>query len=67
MNDAYLRGCQRRDDALCPIFRLGDIVQQARENFAVLAVEVGLMVERSLAMEVGALVCGSGSGGGRQV
>jgi len=43
-----------------------------------LAMEVGLMVERSLAMEVGrvemtlamgvgALVCGSGSGGGRQV
>ncbi|XP_030213731.1 P2X purinoceptor 7 isoform X1 [Gadus morhua] len=43
MNDAYLRGCHRGDDALCPIFRLGDIVHQAREDFAVLAVEGGVI------------------------
>ncbi|CAL8344319.1 unnamed protein product [Lota lota] len=43
MNDAYLKGCQRGDDALCPIFRLGDIIHQARENFAELAVEGGVI------------------------
>ncbi|CAL8247820.1 unnamed protein product [Merluccius merluccius] len=43
MNDAYLKGCQRGDDALCPIFRLGDVVHQARENFAELAVEGGVI------------------------
>ena len=52
MNDAYLRGCHRGDDALCPIFRLGDIVHQAREDFAVLAVEVGLMEELGLVEEM---------------
>ncbi|KAK0156487.1 P2X purinoceptor 7 [Merluccius polli] len=56
MNDAYLKGCQRGDDALCPIFRLGDVVHQARENFTELAVEVGLVEEMRLAMEVGLVV-----------
>ena len=52
MNDSYLRGCHRGNDALCPIFRLGDIVHQAREDFAVLAVEVGLMVKLGLVEEM---------------
>ena len=52
MNDSYLRGCHRGNDALCPIFRLGDIVHQAREDFAALALEVGLMMELGLGEEM---------------
>ncbi|KAJ3583140.1 hypothetical protein NHX12_034437 [Muraenolepis orangiensis] len=43
MNEAYLKGCRREEDALCPIFRLGDIVHQAKENFTQLAVEGGVI------------------------
>uniref|UniRef100_UPI003AADB00A P2X purinoceptor 7 n=1 Tax=Centroberyx gerrardi TaxID=166262 RepID=UPI003AADB00A len=43
MNDAYLKSCQRSNDSLCPIFRLGDIVQEARENFSEMAVEGGVI------------------------
>ncbi|CAB1414184.1 unnamed protein product [Pleuronectes platessa] len=40
MNHAYLRSCQRENDSLCPIFRLGDMVREAGEKFSDLAVEV---------------------------
>lgn len=40
MNDAYLRSCQRGNDSLCPIFRLGDVVREAGEKFSEMAVEV---------------------------
>ncbi|XP_047447512.1 P2X purinoceptor 7 [Mugil cephalus] len=43
MNDAYLRSCHRRNDLLCPIFRLGDIVQEAGEKFSEMAVEGGVI------------------------
>ncbi|KAG8011749.1 P2X purinoceptor 7 [Nibea albiflora] len=43
MNDAYLRSCQRGNDSLCPIFRLGDIVQEAGEKFSEMAVEGGVI------------------------
>lgn len=43
MNDAYLRSCHRGNDSLCPIFRLGDIVQEAGEKFSDLAVEGGVI------------------------
>uniref|UniRef100_A0A3Q2R0N7 P2X purinoceptor 7 n=1 Tax=Fundulus heteroclitus TaxID=8078 RepID=A0A3Q2R0N7_FUNHE len=43
MNDAYLRSCHRGNDSLCPIFRLGDIVREAGENFAAMAVEGGVI------------------------
>lgn len=46
MNDAYLRSCQRGNDSLCPIFRLGDVVRETGEKFSVMAVEVGLPVGR---------------------
>lgn len=45
MNDAYLSSCQRINDLLCPIFRLGDIVREAGEIFSDMAVEVRLHVE----------------------
>ncbi|XP_076007149.1 P2X purinoceptor 7 [Genypterus blacodes] len=41
MNDVYLRTCQRVNDSLCPIFRLGDIVREAGESFSEMAVEGG--------------------------
>ncbi|XP_071339948.1 P2X purinoceptor 7 isoform X2 [Trachinotus anak] len=43
MNDTYLRRCHRRNDSLCPIFRLGDMVQEAGEKFSVMAVEGGVI------------------------
>ncbi|KAI3372926.1 hypothetical protein L3Q82_023378 [Scortum barcoo] len=43
MNDEYLRSCQRVNDSLCPIFRLGDIVREAGEKFSVMAVEGGVI------------------------
>ncbi|CAB1319614.1 unnamed protein product, partial [Coregonus sp. 'balchen'] len=41
MTDSHLKHCQfnRRTDPWCPIFRLRDIVQEARENFSEMAVE----------------------------
>ncbi|KAJ7994069.1 hypothetical protein DPEC_G00262110 [Dallia pectoralis] len=45
MTDSYLRRCQfnSRTDPWCPIFRLGDIVEEARENFSEIAVEGGVI------------------------
>ncbi|KAJ8285764.1 hypothetical protein GJAV_G00030670 [Gymnothorax javanicus] len=45
MTDKYLRSCtfDRRTDPFCPIFRLGDIVQEAKENFSEMAVEGGVI------------------------
>ncbi|XP_040011953.1 P2X purinoceptor 7 isoform X2 [Xiphias gladius] len=43
MNDAYLRSCQRGNDSLCPIFRLGDVVREAGERFSEMAVEGGVI------------------------
>ncbi|XP_070689796.1 P2X purinoceptor 7 [Pempheris klunzingeri] len=43
MNDAYLRSCHRANDALCPIFRLGDVVRDAGEKFSDMAVEGGVI------------------------
>ncbi|XP_037536101.1 P2X purinoceptor 7 [Nematolebias whitei] len=43
MDDSYLRSCSRGSDSLCPIFRLGDIVQEAGEKFSDLAVEGGVI------------------------
>nr|XP_020514182.1 P2X purinoceptor 4-like [Labrus bergylta] len=48
MNDAYLRSCDRRNDSLCPIFRLGDLVREAGEKFSEMSVEggvIGIMIE----------------------
>lgn len=44
MNSTYLRSCDRGNDSLCPIFRLGDVVRQAGENFSEMAIEVGSCV-----------------------
>lgn len=44
MNDTYLQSCNRGNDSLCPIFRLGDLVQGAGEKFPEMAVEVGSAV-----------------------
>ncbi|XP_041719671.1 P2X purinoceptor 7 isoform X1 [Coregonus clupeaformis] len=45
MTESYLKRCQfnRHTDPSCPIFRLGDIVQEARENFSEMAVEGGVI------------------------
>ncbi|KAM3868409.1 P2X purinoceptor 7 [Diretmus argenteus] len=43
MNDAYLKSCQRTNDSLCPIFRLGDIVHEAKEKFSEMAVQGGVI------------------------
>ncbi|XP_041793063.1 P2X purinoceptor 7 [Chelmon rostratus] len=43
MNDAYLQSCQRGNDSLCPIFRLGDVVREAGEKFSEMAVEGGVI------------------------
>ncbi|XP_036954783.1 P2X purinoceptor 7 isoform X1 [Acanthopagrus latus] len=43
MNGAYLSSCQRVNDSLCPIFRLGDIVRDAGEKFSEMAVEGGVI------------------------
>uniref|UniRef100_A0A8C6M2E6 P2X purinoceptor 7 n=1 Tax=Nothobranchius furzeri TaxID=105023 RepID=A0A8C6M2E6_NOTFU len=43
MNVAYLRSCDRGNDSLCPIFRLGDIVRGAGETFSDMAVEGGVI------------------------
>ncbi|KAM3611295.1 uncharacterized protein V6R79_016168 [Siganus canaliculatus] len=43
MNDSYLKTCDRRNDLLCPIFRLGDVVRQAGEKFSDIAVEGGVI------------------------
>uniref|UniRef100_A0A7N6B937 P2X purinoceptor n=1 Tax=Anabas testudineus TaxID=64144 RepID=A0A7N6B937_ANATE len=43
MNSAYLRSCQRANDSLCPIFRLGDMVREAGENFSKMAIEGGVI------------------------
>lgn len=40
MNATYLKSCHRVNDSLCPIFRLGDMVREAGENFHEMAVEV---------------------------
>lgn len=40
MSAAYLKTCHRGNDSLCPIFRLGDVVREAGENFHEMAVEV---------------------------
>uniref|UniRef100_A0A3Q3WNR4 P2X purinoceptor n=1 Tax=Mola mola TaxID=94237 RepID=A0A3Q3WNR4_MOLML len=43
MTDAYLKSCHRRNDSLCPIFRLGDIVQEAGDKFPEIAIEGGVI------------------------
>ncbi|KAJ8414718.1 hypothetical protein AAFF_G00022410 [Aldrovandia affinis] len=45
MTDQYLKRCtfNRRTDPHCPIFRLGDIVQEAKEKFSEMAVEGGVI------------------------
>ncbi|XP_062237342.1 P2X purinoceptor 7 isoform X1 [Platichthys flesus] len=43
MNEAYLRSCQRVNDSLCPIFRLGDMVREAGEKFSDMALEGGVI------------------------
>ncbi|XP_008285265.1 P2X purinoceptor 7 [Stegastes partitus] len=43
MNDAYLKTCNHRNDPLCPIFRLGDVVRAAGEKFSEMAVEGGVI------------------------
>ncbi|KAM6931210.1 P2X purinoceptor 7 [Xenentodon cancila] len=43
MNGSYLRSCHRGNDSLCPIFRLGDVVQEAGEKFTDMAVEGGVI------------------------
>ncbi|XP_035022581.2 P2X purinoceptor 7 isoform X1 [Hippoglossus stenolepis] len=43
MNGAYLKSCQRENDSLCPIFRLGDMVREAGEKFSDMAVEGGVI------------------------
>lgn len=43
MNEAYLKSCDRKQDPLCPIFRVGDMVREAGENFQELAVEGGVI------------------------
>ncbi|KAG9354646.1 hypothetical protein JZ751_001359 [Albula glossodonta] len=45
MTEKYLKTCtfNRRTDPLCPIFRLGDIVQGAKEKFSEIAVEGGVI------------------------
>ncbi|KAM9743487.1 P2X purinoceptor 7 isoform 1-T1 [Menidia menidia] len=48
MNDAYLRSCHWGSDPLCPIFRLGDVVREAGEQFSSMAVEggvIGILIE----------------------
>lgn len=42
MKDTDLKGCiyNRNKNPYCPIFRLGDIVSEAKENFTEMAVEV---------------------------
>lgn len=40
MRDTYLKSCHRVNDSLCPIFRLGDMVREAGENFHEIGVEV---------------------------
>lgn len=42
MKDTELKGCLYNPytNPYCPIFRLGDIVNEAKENFASMAVEV---------------------------
>uniref|UniRef100_A0A4W5QYN3 P2X purinoceptor n=1 Tax=Hucho hucho TaxID=62062 RepID=A0A4W5QYN3_9TELE len=45
MTESYLKRCQfnRHTDPSCPIFRLGDIVKEAKENFSEMAVEGGVI------------------------
>lgn len=42
MKDTDLKGCiyNHYKNPYCPIFRLGDIVSEAKENFSQMAVEV---------------------------
>lgn len=42
MKDTELKGCiyNRYKNPYCPIFRLGDIVSEAKEKFSEIAVEV---------------------------
>ncbi|XP_041058802.1 P2X purinoceptor 4-like isoform X2 [Carcharodon carcharias] len=42
---SYLKSCQfnRKNDPFCPIFRLGDMVQEAGQDFQKLAVQGGVM------------------------
>ncbi|XP_078083809.1 P2X purinoceptor 4-like [Mustelus asterias] len=44
-SSSYLKSCQfnRKNDTFCPIFRLGDMVQEAGEDFQKLAVQGGVM------------------------
>ncbi|XP_058861798.1 P2X purinoceptor 4-like isoform X2 [Acipenser ruthenus] len=45
MNETYLKQCMfnRKTDPYCPIFRLGNIVQEAGENFTEMAVKGGVI------------------------
>uniref|UniRef100_H3DH48 P2X purinoceptor n=1 Tax=Tetraodon nigroviridis TaxID=99883 RepID=H3DH48_TETNG len=43
MSATYLKSCQRVNDSLCPIFRLGDMVREAGESFRDMAVEGGVI------------------------
>ncbi|XP_052460046.1 P2X purinoceptor 4 [Carassius gibelio] len=45
MKDTDLKGCiyNRHKNPFCPIFRLGDIVSEAKENFSEMAVEGGVI------------------------
>ncbi|GAA6223747.1 P2X purinoceptor 4-like [Lates japonicus] len=43
MNNAYLKSCNRANDSLCPIFRLGDMVRDAGEKFSDMAIEGGII------------------------
>lgn len=45
MNESDLRGCiyNRYTNPYCPIFRLGDIVSEAKENFGDMALEGGVI------------------------
>ncbi|XP_074527411.1 P2X purinoceptor 7 [Halichoeres trimaculatus] len=43
MSATYLRNCDRKNDSLCPIFRLGDVVREAGEKFSEMSVEGGVI------------------------
>uniref|UniRef100_A0A3P8U1L1 P2X purinoceptor n=1 Tax=Amphiprion percula TaxID=161767 RepID=A0A3P8U1L1_AMPPE len=43
MSADYLKSCNRGNDSLCPIFRLGDVVRSAGEKFSEMAVEGGVI------------------------
>ncbi|XP_028681326.2 P2X purinoceptor 7 isoform X2 [Erpetoichthys calabaricus] len=45
MNASSLKNCRynKKTDPLCPVFRLGDIVKEAGENFTQMAIEGGII------------------------